>query len=96
MQSAVEDALVFLDFSNIDSEQFEEDEDGTESDLHTDLHDTFGSQGVFGSHGFWQDLVGRMKRSSTKLRTRLLQESVFRVGTVILSFLITNVCRTTC
>jgi hypothetical protein len=67
MQSAVDDALVFLDFSNIDSEQFEDDDEDTEvSDLQIDLHDTFGSHGVFGS-GFWQHLVGRMKRSNERV-----------------------------
>ena len=76
MQSADDDALVFLDFSNIDSEQFEDDDEDTEvSDLQIDLHDTFGSHGVFGSHGifgsgFWH-LVGRMKRSNERVLQKM-------------------------
>ena len=79
-----DEAELLLGFSNIDSDVFDEifdelDEDGDSCfvDVDSGLDDGTGER--------QRDLSGRIKRSSTKLRTRLLVDCVFCVETGIVT-----------
>jgi len=77
-----DESVLLLGFSKIDSDVFEEIFD----ELDEDDDSCFVDSGFDdGTEERQRDLSGRMKRSSTKLRTLLLVDCVFCVETVIVT-----------